>query len=337
MKQVVAKALVLLLAVVSSVSIASSGEASGRVSPMALPFPQITAYSPDNGAVGTRVDVYGTNFRLLPSENEVRFDNVLATVDNVIDSGHLVVTVPAGAQTGKISLQTPDGLVTSWNDFTVTPRITGFSPDNGARGTLVTVDGNNFGPAPSLSVAGAPVPVTVVNDNQVTFTIPGTLLGGVVSLTTSGWTCSAASPLTVKPTITGLSASSGAVGGVVTITGYNFDNTAAGATQVVFGGGVAATVDPAASDRTSLSVQVPAGAATGPISVTTSGGSAVSASFSITASTPPAGGSSSSGGGCSSAGRGPGPLEGALGLPIMLGPAWLLLRIQRRKSRQDAG
>jgi hypothetical protein len=42
--------------------------------------------------------------------------------------------------------------------------------------------------------------------------------------------------------------------------------------------------------------------------------------------------------GCSAAGgRGPEPLEGAFGLLIMLGPAWILLRIQRRRRHGDVG
>ncbi|CAM8652770.1 IPT domain containing protein [Candidatus Methylacidiphilaceae bacterium] len=73
------------------------------------------------------------------------------------------------------------------------------------------------------------------------------------------------------PTITGISPSSGLAGTIVTITGTDFT----GATAVSFNGVAAAsyTVDSA----TSITATVPSGATTGPISVTTAGGSAVSA------------------------------------------------------------
>jgi hypothetical protein len=73
------------------------------------------------------------------------------------------------------------------------------------------------------------------------------------------------------PTITGISPSSGLAGTIVTISGTDFT----GATAVSFNGVAAAsyTVDSA----TSITATAPTGVTTGPISVTTAGGSAVRA------------------------------------------------------------
>jgi hypothetical protein len=73
------------------------------------------------------------------------------------------------------------------------------------------------------------------------------------------------------PTITGFSPSTGPVETVVGVTGTNF-NITPGATQVRFNGTLATTVD--VSSAGYLVAYVPTGATTGPITVTTSAGSA---------------------------------------------------------------
>jgi hypothetical protein len=73
------------------------------------------------------------------------------------------------------------------------------------------------------------------------------------------------------PTITGFDPSNGDAGASVTITGMNFTGT----TSVRFNGVVASFAVP---DDTSITTAVPSGATTGPISVTTPGGTAVSSS-----------------------------------------------------------
>lgn len=83
---------------------------------------------------------------------------------------------------------------------------------------------------------------------------------------------------TTAPTVTSFSPSSGPRGTVVTITGTGFT----GATQVEFGG--AATTEFTVNSATQIVATVPQNAVTGPISVTTNGGTGTSASnFTVTA------------------------------------------------------
>ena len=72
------------------------------------------------------------------------------------------------------------------------------------------------------------------------------------------------------PTITGISPSSGLAGTIVTITGTDFT----GATAVSFNGGAAASFT--VNSATSITATAPTGVTTGPISVTTAGGTASS-------------------------------------------------------------
>ncbi len=84
--------------------------------------------------------------------------------------------------------------------------------------------------------------------------------------------------MAAPPTITEFSPTKGPVGTSVVITGTNFG----GARSVTFNGALAAyTVD----SPTRISTTVPAGATTGPIAVTTPGGTATSASAYIVAPT----------------------------------------------------
>jgi hypothetical protein len=86
--------------------------------------------------------------------------------------------------------------------------------------------------------------------------------------------------ITPPPTISGFVPQSGAVGTQVTITGTGFT----GATAVTFNGTAAQYT---VTDDSTIQTSVPQGATTGPISVTTTGGTATSSSdFTVTASPP---------------------------------------------------
>jgi hypothetical protein len=84
------------------------------------------------------------------------------------------------------------------------------------------------------------------------------------------------------PTISGFTPTSGSVGTQVTITGSNFT----GATSVNFSNNVSASFT--VSSDTHISTTVPTGAITGPISVSTLGGTATSANTFSVSSSPPA-------------------------------------------------
>jgi len=69
-----------------------------------IPEPTITGFSPTSGAVGTSVTITGTNFSPTVSDNIVKVNNTTASVTAATVSS-LTVTIPAGASTGKITVQ----------------------------------------------------------------------------------------------------------------------------------------------------------------------------------------------------------------------------------------
>ncbi len=94
----------------------------------ALPFtvtadsgaPTITSFTPTIGAPGTAVSITGTNVDPLPVQNSLAF-NGKATPVTAATATTLTATVQPGSTSGRLTLATPGGLVTSENDFFVPP------------------------------------------------------------------------------------------------------------------------------------------------------------------------------------------------------------------------
>lgn len=192
----------------------------------------------------------------------------------MVSSTQITTTVPAGATTGKISVTTPGGKVSSANSFTVVPApsISSFSPTAGPVNTKVSIVGTGFSGTPKVQFNGvASTSVSLVSSTQVTATVPAGATSGPITLTTAGGTATSPSSFNVLPLISGFTPTSGGVGTAVTISGTSFT----GITRVAFNG-VSAPFT--VISNASVVTGVPAGAASGKISVTTSSGTSASSS-----------------------------------------------------------
>ena len=156
------------------------------------------------------------------------------------------------------------------------PVVASFLPTSGPVGTSVTITGSNFTGATAVSFGATPAPVLHVNsDTQISATVPTGAANGAsaISVTTSGGTAHSASSFTVvasaQPAITDFNPKQGGVGAFVTLTGAGFS----GATAVKFNGTAAAF---SVLSDASISATVPAGASTGPLSVTNGGSTGTS-------------------------------------------------------------
>ena len=152
------------------------------------------------------------------------------------------------------------------------PTITSFTPTSGAVGAKVTIKGTNFSTATEVRFATTSATFTIKSATKITATVPPGAQSGAISVTGPGGTGTSTSSFTVStpaPTIVSFTPTSGGAGMKVTIKGTNF----AGATAVSFGATVATF---SIKSATKLIAFVPAGATTGPISVSTPGGTTTS-------------------------------------------------------------
>jgi hypothetical protein len=250
--------------------------------------PTLTAFTPPQGPVGTVVTLAGTGFT---AGATVAFNGAAASAVTFVSATQLRATVPPGATSGHISVTTPAGTATSAAAFTVTqvagPTLAAFTPAQGPVGMAVTLTGTGFTTGATVAFHGVGASaVAFVSATQLRATVPPGATSGPISVTTSAGTATSAAAFTVTqvagPTLTAFTPAQGAVGTVVTLAGTGFTT---GAT-VAFHGAAAPAVTFVSA--TQLKATVPPGATSGPISVTTSAGTATSAAA-FTVGTAPSG------------------------------------------------
>ena len=161
--------------------------------------------------------------------------------------------------------------------------ITSFSPTCGVSTTPVTITGigfNSSGNATAVRFNGTNQPTfTVATNTSITTTVPAGATSGTIAVDApSGNTVSTTNFIVAAagvPTITSFAPSTGAVGSSVVITGTNFGC----ATSVVFNVTGASYV---VNSSTQITATVPAGATTGALHVTTTGGGPATSAFAFT-------------------------------------------------------
>ena len=249
------------------------------------PGPTITSFTPAFGPVGTKVTITGTG---LAGATEVRINGTLATITGTPTATSLMATVTSANTSGLITVATPTGTVSSATPFLVgnPPTITRFTPTSGQVFTEVTLTGTNFLNTTQVQINGRDAAgFTVISDVTLRLTVADTTTTGLLTVTTPFGTGTSASLFTVplRPVITSFTPNQGPVGTTVVLAGRYFT----GATQVGFGGVAATPLSLPNNPDTQLTVTVPAGAITGPLSVTTPQGTGVS-DGSFTVVPPPA-------------------------------------------------
>jgi len=233
--------------------------------------PAIAGFSPALGRESTNVIITGSNFR---GALGVTFNGVNALSFTVLSNGAIAASVPATASTGKVRVNAPAGSATSTTNFVLLPVISGFTPAFGAVGTNVTITGANLNvgtPKVFFNGVQAATP-TGVTFGQLTAKVPAGATTGPISVTTTDGSYATVPLFYLPPVITGISPTNSAAGTIVKISGTNFIDASA----VSFNGLAAAAFW--VSNNNTIGAVVPAGLATGPITVTTPGGIASSAS-----------------------------------------------------------
>jgi uncharacterized repeat protein (TIGR01451 family) len=250
------------------------------------PGPIIDSFEPTVGPPDTDIIVRGAN---LVNVTAVRFNGVNATVFSAPAQTQLNVRVPATATTGKITVVTSAGTTTSTQDFVVTraPVIKQFNPKVGRDGaTDVTIEGVNLTGITGVGFNGKPVSgISTPAQGQILVRVPTGATSGPITVTNQHGVGTSATPflVTLAPIIDWFDPVLAGPGTPVTITGVNLSN---GVTSLRFNG-VSAGFVVTGQGGTQIRTSVPAGAKTGPITMTNAFGSfTTSSNFFVTGSIP---------------------------------------------------
>ncbi|MCG8605032.1 IPT/TIG domain-containing protein, partial [bacterium] len=247
----------------------------GKVVPVLIvesstaPKPLISSFAPSAGPLGSEITVNGSNFVDI---TEVSFQGASTTNFFLDSSERLRVTVPSGAQSGKIRVSGDQGFDDSLLDFTVIelPVLAAFAPESGPAGAQVTVTGSNLSHVDLVSIGGISASsFSIVSNNEIRVDVPADASSGRISVTNPAGTAESSSNFEVikPPGVTSFTPQSGIVGVEVTLSGVNL-----GAVKELSFGGVASSEFNIESDS-ELRAKVPDGGKTGKITVVNAAGS----------------------------------------------------------------
>jgi len=230
-------------------------------------LPTIYAFSPPQGPTNTTITISGAGLNEQTSHPAVTVGGAAVTAFGTITPTTLSFNVPAAAASGLITVTTTNGSITSAQVFYMPAVINSFTPNIGAAGTQVQINGNSFTNASAVTFNGIPATTFVVTNNTTIGAIaPTGVTSGILSVTTPFGTTNSTALFYVAPTITSFTPTHGLPGARVMITGTSFTNASA----VSFNGTPAASF--VVTNNTTLSAIVPSGATTGKIAVTAPGG-----------------------------------------------------------------
>ena len=252
--------------------------------------PFIDAVTPGIGVVGTDVTILGQGFDPDAAGNTVTFGGVAAVVRSATAT-QIETTVPPGAPAGSsaLSVTTRGGSASVAFDIAnPAPAIGQISPESinaGSGATSLSVFGTGFIAASTVNIGGSVFVPSLQTDTSLQIVVPASLVAArgthevtVINPTPGGGASNALTLAVLGVEISGVEPASGPIGSAVTISGIGFDPSADG-NQVDFNG-VAALV--LSATDTTIETTVPVGATTGPISVTTPFGTAVSDPYTVT-------------------------------------------------------
>ncbi len=151
-------------------------------------------------------------------------------------------------------------------------------PTSGIEGAKISILGQGFTGSSIVKFGGVKATsVSLSGSTDLIAEVPAGALTGEATVTTGTTTLKSNQTFRVTPQVESFSPSSGPVGESVTITGTELTQT----TEVTFGGVKATTFK--VKSASEVTADVPGGAKTGKIEITTKGGTATSAtSFTVT-------------------------------------------------------
>ena len=238
-------------------------------------LPKITSVAPGGGVPGVSVTVKGENFKKVTAVKFGTVDAAGLDLSSVTDSS-LTVTVP-DMDSGKVFVQVyyADGAGYNAAPFNVLlkPVITTVQPVTGYPGDQVTINGINLDIVSEVKFGNIPAATFTATKTKILVTIPANAEGGdqliTVAAASTGGSATASFNVNIAPQIFSIAPPSAQAGDVITVTGARFT----GATSVKLG---ALPTTFTVISATEISFTVPAGALSGPVTITTPTGTVTS-------------------------------------------------------------
>jgi hypothetical protein len=252
-----------------------NGVSSNSVNVTVSADPVISSLTPSPTPQGAVLTIAGNNFGAAANTSYLTLNGSsypYASWSNTAITADVPTNSPTGSGTIGVTV---GGIASNPEPFTVVapPNVTGVNPNPAPQGSTLSIAGSNFGSASSTSyvnVNGASIPYTTWSNTLVTVPVPdnsptgngpvGIVVGGVESNITN-------LQVTNTPYIS-FSPSTGPpnMGFVITL-----NNIGSGGTPTVTFNGV--SVPTFSTTSSSVTIQVPAGAATGNATVKVTSGS----------------------------------------------------------------
>jgi len=230
---------------------------------------RIDSFNPNSGKRGDTVTVDGQN---LSGSTRVLFNGAEAEF-TVTSPTRLSAVIPAFATSGRLTVQTPAGSVLSSGTFNVSPVLDSFSPGQAPAGSPVVLSGAGMTNLVWVRLGELDTSFTLLDPTRVRVIVPLNAFSGSFRLRNlNGVEATAPGTFFVdgaRPALSSFTPTQGTAGTIVQIRGTGLLS----ASRVQFNGtdGVIRS-----KSSTTIEATAPADASTGPISVTTLDGIAVS-------------------------------------------------------------
>ena len=174
------------------------------ISRATAPARGIVDVSPKVVSPGGTLNVVGRGFAAAPGDNVVRIDGKVATVTSASPT-QLVVTVPADATSGAVTVTTPAGVAAGASvtvEASRRPTVTGVPTGVVGPGQSITVTGTGFSTGSLetwVAINNTRAVVTAVTATSVTATVPDYVTSGKVTVGTPYGRAVSAKDLAVAP------------------------------------------------------------------------------------------------------------------------------------------
>ncbi len=233
--------------------------------------PYLSDFTPAYASVNEDIVITGWHLTNATSVKFAGGKNSPAFMPNA-NGSQITARVPSGATNGPITVTTTYGTSNSPVSFTVIgagPYVAGFIPAVGTPGTSVSIFGAHLIGVTSVSFAGKPAAVDLLQaptDQLISYIVPSVGVSGPITVSSPSGSFTTATNFFVPPQVAGFSPSTGRVGTNLNIRGGNL----LGATTVKLGG-VAWAISPS-TNNTNLVFKLPLGGRSGSVAVVTPAG-----------------------------------------------------------------